>query len=76
MIIWVFNTRAGTAKIVPDNGGFQAVFNDDGLGWYSRPDQAAEDMAGGHTFSPSCGTDLSKLGIPEDVSRWTKLRID
>jgi hypothetical protein len=45
------------------------MYDDEGLGSYATPDQAADDLAGGHTFSPSCG-DTAVLGIPESPAEW------
>ena len=62
-------TRAGLFRIVPHQGRWVAMFEDEALGSYISPQQAAEDVAGGHVFWPSCG-DTSVFGIPEDVSEW------
>ena len=67
------STRIGTFYIAEHNGRFHPVFQDESLGSYFNAQQAAEDLAGGHTFFPSCGVDPSTLGIPEDVSEWTRL---
>lgn len=65
-----FMTRAGEFRIVPTRDGrWCAMYADDGLGVYNHAWQAAEDLAGGHTFMPSCG-DTAKLGIPEEISEW------
>jgi hypothetical protein len=45
---------------------------EDGLGSYLTPQQARDDLVGGHTFSPSNGCDTSKLGLPEELSGWSK----
>lgn len=69
-----FKTSAGEFRIVPERSGrWKAMFEDEGLGSYASPDQAAEDLAGGHTFWPSCG-DTAGLGIPEETSGWTFVR--
>jgi len=66
--LFFFKTRVGTFYIAERNGRFHPVFDDESLGSYGTAQQAAEDLAGGHTFSISGGIDSSKLGIPEDVS--------
>lgn len=69
-----FNTRAGVFKIVRErNGRWQAMYEDEGLGSYLHPFQAAEDLSGGHTFWPSCGNP-SKFGLPDDLSEWDLIR--
>lgn len=68
-----FGTRLGAVTIAEHEGRFHVIFDDDSLGSYATPWQASEDVAGGHTFMPSSGVDLGKLGIPEDLSEWEKL---
>lgn len=46
------------------------VFQEEDLGSYHSPEAAADDVSGGHTFSPSSGIDLGELGIPADVAEW------
>jgi hypothetical protein len=55
------------------NGRDHPVYDNVSLGSYARPEQAAEDLAGGHTSSISSGIDTSALGIPEDLSEWQRL---
>lgn len=69
-----FSTRVGEFRIRQEpNGRWQAMFEDEGLGSYEHPWQAAEDLAGGHTFMPSCG-DSAKFGLPEELSDWQFVR--
>lgn len=69
-----YNTKAGAFKIVPEkNGHWQAMFEDEGLGSYAKPEQAAEDLAGGHTFWPSCG-DPSEFRLPTELAEWVAVR--
>lgn len=70
--MWHFSTRKGIFYIVPKDGRFTVMFQDEPLGNYSTPQQAADDVAGGHTFTPSCGVDTSTLGISEDLGSWIK----
>ncbi len=67
------NTRIGPFFVAEMNGRYHPVFDDEPLGSYARPEQAAEDLAGGHTFSISSGQDTSELGIPEDLNEWERL---
>lgn len=67
---YLFKTKVGTFLIVPKKKRFHVMFGDEDLGSYATAQQAAEDVAGGHTFLTSKGTDTSKLGIPDDVSEW------
>jgi hypothetical protein len=69
-ILFGWNTRIGPFYIVEMDGRFHPFYNDESLGSYARPEQAAEDVAGGHTFSIAEGIDTATLGIPEDLSDW------
>lgn len=71
--LYSYKTRAGTFYIAEHDGRFHAVFAEESLGSYATLQQAAEDLAGGHTFTPSSGVDTSELGIPEDLSEWERL---
>jgi hypothetical protein len=66
--LFVCNTRIGPFYIAESGGRFHPVYEDESLGSYARPEQAAEDVAGGHTFSISGGIDTATLGILEDLS--------
>ena len=64
-------TPCGTVFLVPEqNGRYKVVFKDEDLGSYNSPEAAADDVSGGHTFSPSSGVDLGELEIPADVAEW------
>jgi hypothetical protein len=52
------------------DGRFHPVFRDEDLGSYHSPASAADDLAGGHTFSVPGGYDTSDLGIPYDIGEW------
>ena len=71
--LFVWNTKIGPFYIAEFQGRFHPVFEDDSLGSYSTPQQAAEDLAGGHTFSISSGIDTANLGIPDDITEWERL---
>ena len=72
-LLYSWQTRIGTFYIAEQAGRFHPVFNDDLLGSYARPEQAAEDLAGGHTFSISSGVDTATLGIPADLLEWQRV---
>ena len=72
-LLYVFHTRIGAFYIGEENGRFHPIYDDESLGSYANAWQAAEDLAGGHTFSISCGTDTETLGIPEDLEEWEKV---
>jgi len=80
--IYVFHTRVGPFYICAirppgcTEVRYEAVFNDEGYGNYSRPDQAAEDLANNGTFSIMCNgqrLDTSRLGIPASVLQWERI---
>lgn len=66
------HTSVGTFLIVERSGRWHVLFKDESLGSYANPRQAADDLAGGHTFSAGHGIDTSKLGIPRDIEEWEK----
>ena len=72
-LLYVFKTKIGPFYIGEHQGRFHPIYNDERLGSYAHPWQAAEDLAGGHTFSISSGADTSKLGIPDDIQEWEPL---
>jgi hypothetical protein len=64
-----FETKVGWFYLVPRDGGWDACFGEERIGWYGNARLAADDLAGGHTFTPSCG-DTSELGISENLGDW------
>lgn len=75
MVSYVFQTRKGAVSIVPEKSGrWQVVYDGQGLGSYPTPASASDDVAGGHTFMPSDGTDLGSLGISPDIGDWEQQR--
>ncbi|MCW8092120.1 hypothetical protein [Alteromonas sp. ASW11-130] len=71
--LFKWNTRAGTFYICQSaDGKFHPVFENESLGSYSQAWQAAEDLAGGHTFSNSAGVDTSELSIPDHTNDWER----
>ena len=68
-----FTTSSGVFYIAEHEGRFHPVFQEERLGSYATLAQAVEDLAGGHTFTPSNGVDTSSLGIPEDPGAWDRV---
>ena len=72
--LYVCTTRVGPFYIAQSSDGrFHPVYRDENLGSYSTAQQAAEDLAGGHTFTVGGGIDSARLGIPQDVSEWERV---
>jgi len=65
-LLYVFRTRVGPFHIGEQDGRFHPMYDDESLGSYAHAWQAAEDLAGGHTFSIGSGTDTARLGIPAE----------
>lgn len=69
-----WKTREGLVESRPsDSGRYEVFFRGENLGSYHSPEAAADDVAGGHTFMPSDGTDLGMLGISHDLSEWERI---
>lgn len=68
--LYSWKTRIGTFYIAEQGGRFHPVYDDEPLGSYATAQQAAEDLAGGHTFSITSGIDTATLGIPDDLGNW------
>jgi hypothetical protein len=67
---YLWQSRAGLFVIEQRAGRWHPVFDGESLGSYATPQQALDDLRGGHTFSLSGGIDSSRLGLPEDLSEW------
>jgi hypothetical protein len=73
-LLYKWSTRVGDFFIgQTSDGRYHPIYDEESLGSYSQPWQAAEDLAGGHTFSATGVDDTSVLGIPEHHSEWEKL---
>jgi hypothetical protein len=72
--LYAWDTRIGTFYIAQAEGLFHVIYDEESLGSYARPEQAAEDVAGGHTSSISSGIDTATLGIREDLSEWQRFQ--
>jgi hypothetical protein len=68
--MYYYRTRVGVFLIVDRSGRWHVIFDGESLGSYANPRQAADDLAGGHTFSAGSGIDTSQLGIPGDIGEW------
>ena len=71
--LFVWNTRIGPFYIAESQGRYHPVFEDESLGSYETAQRAADDLAGGHTFSISSGIDTATLGIPDEVTGWERM---
>ena len=65
-----YPTRRGVVSIIQRLGRWHVFFQDENLGNYASAHQAVDDVAGGHTISPSSGIDLGSLGIPPSLDQW------
>lgn len=72
-LLFRFKTRIGPFLIAASEDGFHPVYAAESLGCYRSPEQAAEDLAGGHTYSIAGSVDTATLGIPYDVFDWERL---
>ena len=71
--LYLYETSAGAFYIAEHKGQFHPLFQEESLGGYATAGQAAEDLAGGHTFSLPGGIDPSELGIPDELENWVKI---
>ncbi len=70
---FAFKTRSGIFHIAPVRGGWGLFFEREYFdGPFNTPQQALDDLAGGHCYWPTC-EDPSELGIAEDLSDWVPL---
>jgi hypothetical protein len=73
-LLYAFDTRLGPFYIGEKSGRFWIVHNDIELDSFATAWQAAEDLAGGYSVDVD-GVDTATLGIPADLSEWTRLLI-
>lgn len=70
-LLYVWKTTIGPFYIgQSEDGRFHPIYEGQSLGSYAHDFQAAEHLAGGHTFSIASRVDISKLGIPGDIREW------
>lgn len=64
-------TPKGPAFIArSEDGRYHPIWRDESLGSYYNLVGAVEDVAGGHVFTPSDGTDMGTLGLSSDPGDW------
>jgi len=72
--LYSHRTGAGIFYIAQsDDGRFHPVFQEESLGSYATPAMAAEELAGGHTFSAPGILDTTILAISEDLLEWDSI---
>lgn len=79
-LLYAFKTRVGTFYIGQSGDGrFHPIYNDESYGSYHEDWQAADDLVQNATYSIQSPSgellDTSKLGIPEDLSEWERIRV-
>lgn len=73
---WTYNTRHGRYAIARlRDGKWHALLGEESLGAYDNPQPALDDLAGGHTFTPTTGIDPSTSGLPDDLADWELIRV-
>ena len=70
-IAYTHPSPAGTFTIRLMRGRWHVLFQDEDLGSYPTPQQALDDLAGGHTYTLPGGHDSSAMGLSEDLGDWT-----
>lgn len=72
--LYTFQTDKGMARIDqnPKNRLFHAIFNEESLGSYPSPEQAAEELSAGCTFVLVSGIEIETLGIPSELGSWIR----
>ena len=70
-MMYLYHTKVGAFAIIHRADRWHITFRNEVLGSYEYAQQAAKDLACGHTSTPPGWLDTSKLGIPEDISEWT-----
>jgi hypothetical protein len=64
-------TRKGPVFIGRSGDGrYHPIWQNESLGSYHNIVGAVEDVAGGHVFTPSDGTDTETLGLSADPGDW------
>lgn len=68
-----YPTPYGPVTLSPEaNGRYKVLYKEENLGSYPSAAAAADDVAGGHTYSPADGVDFSDLNISADLGDWEK----
>lgn len=73
--LYRFKTSAGYFYLVEYKGKFCSVFGDEILDTQRTLQNAVNELAQGHTWSPAGLTvSVSSLGISSDLSDWERLK--
>jgi hypothetical protein len=73
--LYRLRTPIGPFFITDRGERWHVVFDNESLGSYTTPMQAAYDVASGRIFSLPHGADTSMLGVPEDIAKWERVPI-
>lgn len=68
--MYLYRTQAGDFSIIPNSGRWYTLFQEELLGTYTSPEQAAFDLSVGHVLTPPVEIDFAALAIPRELSRW------
>jgi len=71
--LYKWNTSIGPFFIAEHERRFHVLYENESLGSYATSVQAADDVAGGHTFSAGPGIDTAALGISDQLSHWERV---
>lgn len=71
--LYRWNTLIGPFFIAEHEGRYHVVFDGESIGGYATPEQAADDVAGGHSFSIRSNVDPATLGIPDRLAEWHRM---
>jgi len=74
--LYVWNTRIGPFYIAASGDSFHVIYEDESLGAYATPEQAADDLTGGHTFSIPGAIDTANLGISRYLDKWQRVKAE
>lgn len=69
--MWHYKTRKGVVYLIKRGSRYHVIYQNEDLGDYPSPQQAIDDVVGGHTESPSNGVDLEEMNLPDDLEDWT-----
>lgn len=71
---WLYDTFQGEFRIEPTSLAgrpcYAVLWDNELLGCFDSPEIAATHLAYGQMRRPSCGLDLSRLGLPPALAAW------
>jgi hypothetical protein len=71
--LYVCRTQIGPIHIVlTGDGQFHTFYNGETLAAFSSPQQAVDDIAGGHTFSIASEMNPAIIRVPECLADWER----